>query len=102
VAQAEAAFHPEAAAEYSKAYAWYADHDPRVAHRFEQEIESAVERIVEDPHRWPRHDDKHRKLVLRRFPYLVIYREHGDRIWIVAVAHGHRRPGYWKKRSIPR
>ena len=24
------------------------------------------------------------------------------RVWIVAVAHGHRRPGYWKKRTIPR
>ena len=102
MAQAEVVFHPEASAEYGEAYAWYADRDPRTADRFEQEVESAVQRIVEGPHRWPRYDEKHRKLVLRRFPYVVIYREHGNRIWIVAVAHGHRRPGYWKKRTMPR
>ena len=101
MAQAEVGFHPEASAEYSQAYAWYADHDLRVAERFEQEVAAALERIVQNPRRWPRYDDKHRKLILRRFPFLVIYREHASRVWIVAVAHGHRRPGYWKKRTAP-
>ena len=102
MAQAEVVFHPEASAEYGEASAWYAGHDRRSAERFEQEVEFAVQRIAQDPHRWPTYDEKHRKLVLRRFPYLLIYREYGKRIWIVAVAHGHRRPGYWKKRTIPR
>ena len=100
MAHADVVFHPEASAEYREAYVWYTDHDPRAANRFEHEGESAVQCIVQEPHRWPRYDETHRKLVLRRFPYLVIYREHGNRIWIVAVAHGHRRPGYWKKRTI--
>ena len=100
MADAEVVFHPEASAEYSEAYVWYAEHDPRAADRFEQEVESAVQRIGQDPHRWPRYDETHRKLVLRRFPYLVIYREHGGRLRIVAVAHGYRKPGYRKKRTI--
>jgi len=100
VTEAEVVFHPEASAEYREAYVWYAEHEPRAGDRFEQEVESAVRRIGEDPQRWPKYDERHRKLVLRRFPYLVIYREHGRRIWIVAVAHGHRKPGYWKKRTI--
>jgi plasmid stabilization system protein ParE len=100
VAEAEVVFHPEASAEYSEAYVWYAEHDPRTADRFEHEVESAVQRICQDPHRWPKYDETHRKLVLRRFPYLLIYRDYGSRIWIVAVAHGHRKPGYWKKRTI--
>jgi plasmid stabilization system protein ParE len=101
VAQTEVVFHPEASTEYGEAYDWYAGHDPRAAERFEREVEDAVQRILEHPHRWPKYDETHRKLLLRRFPYLLIYREHGKRIWIVAVAHGHRRPGYWKKRTIP-
>ena len=100
MAQAEFVFHTEASAEYCDAYVWYADHDPQAADRFEQEVESAIQRIVQNPRRWPKFDETHRKLVLHRFPYLVIYREHGNRIWIVAVAHGHRRPGYWKNRTI--
>ena len=102
MAQAELVFHPEASVEYGEAYAWYLGHDPKAAERFEQEVESAVRYIVKDPHRWPTYDEKHRKLLLRRFPYVLIYREHANRIWIVAVAHEHRRPGYWKERRIPR
>ena len=102
VAEAEVVFHPEASAEYNEAYLRYADHDPRAADRFEHEVESAVELILQDPHRWASYDEAHRKLLLRRFPYLLIYREHGNRIWIVAVAHEHRKPGYWKERTISR
>jgi len=34
----------------------------------------------------------------RRDPFSIIYRVESGRILIVAVAHGHRRPGYWKSR----
>jgi toxin ParE1/3/4 len=33
-----------------------------------------------------------------RFPYLVIFLEADAAIQLVAVAHGKRRPGYWRKR----
>jgi hypothetical protein len=37
--------------------------------------------------------------VLRRFPYLIVFREGMEGIEIVAVAHGRRRPGYWRDRA---
>ena len=40
-----------------------------------------------------------RASVARTFPYSVIYRERGDEIVILAVAHHRRRPGYWKTRA---
>jgi len=39
-----------------------------------------------------------RKLVLQRFPYVIVYREKESSVEILAVAHGHRQPGYWKDR----
>lgn len=39
-----------------------------------------------------------RKRTLNRFPYVVYYQEKGDTIWVVAVAHGKRKPGYWLSR----
>ncbi|MGH6630205.1 MAG: type II toxin-antitoxin system RelE/ParE family toxin, partial [Burkholderiales bacterium] len=39
-----------------------------------------------------------RKCVIAPFPYLIFYRETDRHISIVAVAHGRRRPGYWRKR----
>lgn len=100
MAAADVFFHPEAAAEYVEAVAWYASRSEGIASRFEQEVERAVGLIDEAPHRWPPYDGVHRKILLRRFPYLLIYREHDGRWWVVAVAHGHRRPGYWKDRVI--
>ena len=97
---ADVVFHPEASEEYSESYAWYSARNQRMAERFEEEIVRALKRISEAPRRWPRYDDVHRKLLLRRFPYLVVYRELGSRLWIVAVAHAHRRPGYWQSRRI--
>ena len=35
---------------------------------------------------------------MRRFPYLIVYRTTSTAIQVVAVAHGRRRPGYWKTR----
>ena len=34
----------------------------------------------------------------RRFPYRIIHDLQPERIWIVAVAHLSRRPGYWTRR----
>ena len=38
-----------------------------------------------------------RRLVMRRFPFQVVYRLYPDHILIVALAHQRRRPGYWGK-----
>jgi len=40
-----------------------------------------------------------RRKLLRRFPYVVVFIEFPTAVHIVAVAHAHRRPGYWKDRT---
>ena len=89
---------PAALAEAEEAAAWYAERDPRVAARFAEELEAALNRIAEGPHRWPVYMHGTRRVRLTRFPYLVAYREDPTRILVVAIAHGKRKPGYWKKR----
>lgn len=39
-----------------------------------------------------------RRLLLRRFPYSVVFRDEPESILIVAVAHHRRRSGYWSRR----
>jgi hypothetical protein len=39
-----------------------------------------------------------RRTLVRGFPYGLLYRVEPSRILIVAVAHLHRRPGYWRSR----
>jgi hypothetical protein len=38
--------------------------------------------------------------LLRKFPYLVIYRVFPDFVSVVAVVHGRRHPRRWKARII--
>ena len=48
----------------------------------------------------PRHSRlPSRQLKVRGFPYIVAYRIRPEDVYIVAVAHTSRRPGYWKGRA---
>ena len=91
-------FHPSAIEEAISAARWYRERSLLAATRFVAELNQAIETILEAPHRWPRSVHGTRKLKLPCFPFLVIYREVDGAVLIVAVAHGHRRPGYWKSR----
>ena len=39
-----------------------------------------------------------RQLVVQRFPYKIVYRVRATDLYVVAIAHTSRRPGYWKDR----
>ena len=38
------------------------------------------------------------QLRVARFPYKIVYRVRENDIYVVAVAHTSRRPGYWQRR----
>ena len=41
-----------------------------------------------------------RRALLHDFPYSVIYRETLYEVQILAIAHGKRRPAYWRSRTF--
>lgn len=47
--------------------------------------------------RWPVKSGV-RRYVLRRFPFLIVYRVLESQVEVIAVTHARRRPGYWKSR----
>jgi plasmid stabilization system protein ParE len=62
-------FHPEALEEYEAAATWYAGRDPELAVRFVQEVERAIDQILEAPKRWRVIDQGVRRCLTRVFPY---------------------------------
>jgi len=90
--------HPEAVAEARAATLWYRESSASAADAFLAEIDRAVERISENPDMYPHCAGGTRRYLLQRFPFYLVYREVAGRLEIVAIAHGRRRPGYWKKR----
>ena len=65
---------------------------------FRGEIQSTLERIKHFPDAWSSLSKNTRRCRTRRFPYGVIYRVKSEEILVVAIAHLHRRPEYWKDR----
>ena len=91
--------HPEAIAEAQAANLWYRERSVSAAEAFLAELDLAVEAIAEDPEMWPRYVYGTRRYIFHRFPFFLVYRETADRLEIIAVAHGRRKPGYWKSRT---
>jgi len=91
--------HRLAIREAKKAYRWYLARSPQAAMRFMAELDATVAKIVVDPARYPQYLAGTQNGRLRRFPYSVVFRTQGQVITIIAVAHGKRRPGYWKSRT---
>ena len=92
-------FHPAARTELLTATDWYLERSSTAAAAFVREIEHAVQRIAENPERYPRTRGGQRRFVLVKFPFDLIYRILDQGVEIIAVAHHSRRPGYWLPRQ---
>ncbi|NCT67017.1 MAG: type II toxin-antitoxin system RelE/ParE family toxin [Rhodanobacteraceae bacterium] len=66
---------------------------------FRDAVWEAIQRVVDFPDAWHRLSSSIRRCRMRRFPYAVIYQSLHDEIVVIAVAHLHREPTYWQKRS---
>ncbi len=93
------AFHPEAEQEYVQAAEYYTAVDPELGGRFYDDMERLIQAVREDPKRFRRFDPPAQRHFGNVFPYAVVYVEQPDRIWILAMMHMKRRPGYWKRRA---
>ena len=91
-------FHPAALAEYDEAATYYATRHPGLELRFIEAVEQVILCIREAPDRWRVLDGDVRRCLARVFPYAVLYTIEADYVLIVAVMHGHREPGYWRRR----
>ena len=96
-----AVIHSEAQAELDAAIFFYESRAKGLGLDLHAKVEQAVRAIQTSPESWPPH--KHsgfRKYFVERFPFIIFFLEMPDSIWIAAVAHASRRPGYWTGRQF--
>ncbi|MFA4910903.1 MAG: type II toxin-antitoxin system RelE/ParE family toxin [Desulfobacteria bacterium] len=67
--------------------------------RFRDEVRNAAKRISEYPEAWSVERGEVRKCILHKFPYKLLYSVESNHVFIIAVAHQHRRPDYWIERN---
>lgn len=92
-------FHPEAAAEFVSAARYYEDHAANLGLEFVSAVQGTHQRVLEFPESGRPFGRRLRRILVPGFPYALLYRVETQRVLIVAVAHLHRRPGFWRSRS---
>jgi toxin ParE1/3/4 len=90
----------EAAAELEEDMAWYEKRQTGLGLDLQSEVEKTIIRLRNDPSLGMRYWNTHFQFIrVKRFPYVVYFRQFDDVIWVIAITHGRRRPGYWKNRK---
>ncbi len=92
-------FLDEAEQELFEAAFWYESKEAGLGIRFRDEIFHILNRIVDDPLLWREHTSGYRRVNCPIFPYYIPFFIRGSKIVIAAIAHDHRKPGYWKSRA---
>jgi plasmid stabilization system protein ParE len=92
-------FHPEAGAELIAAAQFYEQNAENLGFDLLAAVERTYQRLIEFPDSGHPFGRRLRRVLVPGFPYALLYRAEPERIFVVAVAHVHRRPGYWRRRG---
>jgi len=88
----------EAETELREAALYYEEQQGGLGAEFVHDIRAALQMIQRAPEMGPVRGSGMRRYLIARFPFLVHYRVESEHILVVAIAHGHRKPGYWTDR----
>jgi toxin ParE2 len=88
---------PAAQAEIEKAGEWY-EAAARAGGRVSPRGRCRSSAVTESPNALHPLSKRLRRYRLHRFPYGIIYHARKTEILVIAVAHLHRRPEYWRHR----
>ncbi len=89
----------EAEADILDAFCWYESKRVGLGHAFVDEVDGAFERIAQTPTAFALVHHDVLRLVLRRFPYVVYFREVDDLVEVLGVLSGRRDLGTMRRRA---
>lgn len=92
-------FHPAAQEELWSATEYYDAARPGLGDEFTSAVEARLNRIIADPTSWEVIADDVRRARILKFPYDVLFSVGDDCVYVLAIMHHHRRPGYWMRRT---
>lgn len=90
---------PEAESDLAEAFRWYEQRSPGLGDDFLDEIDRVFGLIAENPLLTAPVWRAARRAIPRRFPYVVIYVERGDRVYVLGVLHQRRNPSLTRHRT---
>lgn len=93
-------FLEEAEHELFDAALWYELKQVGLGRRFRLEVEAVSRSVAANPLLQRERVGGYRRVSCPVFPYYLPYFIRHDRAIVLAVAHEHRKPGYWRQRGI--
>jgi toxin ParE1/3/4 len=91
-------FHPDARGELFEASNYYESCRTELGQEFLAAVEAVVALVRQHPESGRVLRMPFKRLLVRRFPYGIIYSVTDTTVYIVAVMHLKRKPGYWLER----
>lgn len=93
-------YHPELEKEPAEIRDYYSARSPRLGDEFVDEFERQVLRIACNPERWMIVRGDTRRALMKRFPYVILFRLLEEpAIRITVVKHERRHPGFGSYRK---
>jgi toxin ParE1/3/4 len=94
-----AQFVAEARLEFLTEVIYYNEAEPGLGQRFTSAVEEAIVRALAFPMAGSPTASNTRRVIVKSFPFSVIYRPESDGVIVFALAHHSRKPNYWRSRA---
>jgi hypothetical protein len=96
--------HRLAEAEIREAAEWYESRGEGLGTRYLAAVRKALEELETEPHRFAKLETIAKRTSIARvlvkgFPYLVVFEVFGEETFVYAVCQASRRPNYWRGRK---
>jgi len=85
-------FQEEAVVDIQDTYFWYESQFKNLGEEFLEELDIIIEKLQQNPQYFGYSFDEFRDARLKRFPYLVIFKIEGNKVYINTVRHIRRKP----------
>lgn len=92
-------FRPQARRELLEARDWYEERSPGLGLAFARAVDAALALVLRIPDAFPPLRPHVRHVVLRRFPYSILFAYENDEVIVLKIHHHRRKPSRWHRRT---
>lgn len=92
-------FHPLVARDVRRARQWYDEIAAELGESFREIVDARFDDIERRPRHFPTAFGDVRFAKLKRFPYIILFRELDEHVHVLGVFHGSSDPAKWQERS---
>ena len=90
--------HPEAEEDLKRALDYYGNIDNKLEEKFIAFLDETFQQILKFPTLYPYETQTAQKILMKKFPYIILYEQYQNIIMILAIFHTKRDPETLKAR----